>query len=142
MRHSDVLLVLPSRMSSVAELEGFVNQLMVSCKLTRELQGNLLITLTEAVTNAIRHGNQLAEDKCVRIEVWRKRNELRVVVKDEGVGFEPSSLPDPTSPDRREVEGGRGVFLMRSLSDEIKFAERGTAVEMCFTCNRPFYVNA
>jgi len=127
-------------MSSVDEVESFVDQVIQSFQLTDDLRGNLLISLTEAVTNAIRHGNRLAEDKYVQVEVWNKKRKLRVLVRDEGCGFEPTELPDPTSPSCIATEGGRGVFLMRALSDEIRFFEEGTVVEMCYdheACTEP-----
>ncbi len=135
MRPSDIMLVLPSRMASVCEVAGFVDEVIDSYGLSDDLQGNLLISLTEAVTNAIRHGNELDESKHVRVEVWRKRTKLRVVVADEGEGFSPRTVPDPTAPARIEKEGGRGVFLMRALSDEIRYFNEGRCVEMCYDYN-------
>ena len=131
----DVLLVLPSRLSSIAELEGFVQRIIRANQLSRDLQGNLLISLTEAVTNAIRHGNKLDDGKCVSIEVFQRPDELRVTVADEGQGFVPADLPDPTVEAHRAQEGGRGVFLMRALSDEIYFRNDGTMVEMRYECS-------
>lgn len=134
MRPYDVLLVLPSTMSSVAELEGFVNDVIEDNGLSSDLQGNLLISLTEAVTNAICHGNNCDESKSVSVEIRRTNNELRVVVTDEGNGFVPDHVPDPTSSECIGIEGGRGVFLMKALADEICFHKEGRAVEMCYTC--------
>ena len=122
-------------MSSVDELDSFVQQLITQHNLDEDTRGNILISLTEAVTNAIRHGNGLDIAKHVRVDVWSLRDKLRISVTDEGPGFEPKSLPDPTSPSFLEQEGGRGVFLMRALSDEIKFSKRGRRVEMCYEYN-------
>ena len=135
MRPSDVMLLLPSSMSSVAELEGFVNDIIENNGLSADIQGNLLISLTEAVTNAIRHGNNFDESKYVSIEIWCKKHMLRVLVTDEGEGFMPDRLPDPTSSEFLSVEGGRGVFLMKSLADEIAFHKNGRSVEMCYDCS-------
>lgn len=134
MAQPHVLLALPSRMSSVNEVEGFVNDVIAAYRLSDDLRGNLLISLTEAVTNAIRHGNRCDADKKVTVEVWRRKRDLRVVVTDEGEGFEPKALPDPTSPEFLEREGGRGVFLMRALSDAIEYRADGRCVEMCYEC--------
>lgn len=132
MRRADILLVLPSRMSSIGELEGFVEDVIAEQGFGADLQGNLLISLTEAVTNAVRHGNKLDADKHVRVEMWRMRDRLKVVVTDEGAGFKPSTIPDPTSPAFLEQEGGRGVFLMRALTDDIQFCADGRCVEMYY----------
>ena len=136
MAQPNVLLALPSQMSAVNEVEGFVNQVIAAYSLSDDLRGNLLISLTEAVTNAIRHGNRCDVDKTVTVEVWRRHADLRVVVTDEGEGFEPKALPDPTSPEFLEQEGGRGVFLMRALSDEIRYLDEGRRVEMRYECAR------
>ena len=136
MPQKDVILELPSALSSVAELDDFVNQLMHRHHLNEEVQGNLLVSLTEAVTNAISHGNQFDAEKSVRVEVYREKTQLKVLVIDEGCGFEPDSIPDPTQGEALEKEGGRGVFLMKLLSDKIAFHDKGRAVEMCYSCAR------
>ena len=129
---ADILLVLPSRPSSVAEVEGFVHDIIREYGLDADAQGNILISLTEAVTNAIRHGNGCDGDKHVRVEVWNLRDKLRITVTDEGSGFEPDEVPDPTAPEFIAREGGRGVFLMRALSDEIEFRRDDRAVDMYY----------
>lgn len=134
MSQKDVILELPSALSSVAELDMFVNDLMKRHGLNEDVHGKLLVSLTEAVTNAIRHGNQFDSEKCVRVEVYRDKAELKVVVIDQGCGFEPDNVPDPTTPEALEKEGGRGVFLMKLLADKIAFLDEGRAVEMCYSC--------
>lgn len=135
MPQKDVILELPSALSSVAELDDFVNSLMERHGLDEEVQGKLLVSLTEAVTNAISHGNQYASDKSVRIEVYQDKAQLKVLVIDEGCGFEPDEIPDPTTEEALEREGGRGVFLMKLLADKIAFHDKGRAVEMCYSCS-------
>lgn len=134
MSQKDVILELPSALSSVAELDMFVNDLMERHGLNEDVQGKLLVSLTEAVTNAIRHGNRFDEEKCVRVEVYREKAQLKVMVIDQGCGFEPDAVPDPTTGEALEKEGGRGVFLMKLLSDEIAFHDEGRKVEMCYSC--------
>lgn len=134
MLQKDVILELPSSLSSVAELDAFVNDLIERHGLNEDVHGKLLVSLTEAVTNAIRHGNQFDANKCVRVEVYRDKNELKVMVIDEGRGFEPDNVPDPTTEEALEKEGGRGVFLMKLLADKIAFHNEGRAVEMCYSC--------
>lgn len=135
MPQKDVILELPSALSSVAELDSFVDDLMVRHGLNEDVQGKLLVCLTEAVTNAIRHGNQFDAEKRVRVEVYREKSQLKVLVIDEGCGFEPDDVPDPTVGAALEKEGGRGVYLMKHLADKIAFLDKGRAVEMCYSCN-------
>lgn len=94
--------------------------------------GNMLIAVTEAVNNAIYHGNKCAEDKFVKIGFEPVKDELVFSINDEGPGFDPSALPDPTDPANIEKINGRGVFLMSSLSDSIRFEDNGRKVLLGF----------
>jgi serine/threonine-protein kinase RsbW len=100
--------------------------------LNPDQQGNILISLTEAVTNAIVHGNCEEEAKTVQVRLRKEKNCLAVRVSDEGHGFDFESLPDPTRPDHLCECGGRGVYLMRQLSDQVSFYDNGSTVEMRF----------
>ncbi len=88
------------------------------------------VVLCEALANAIVYGNQLdpAKRVDVRVEVGEEAVELHV--SDEGDGFDPSGIPDPTEPDRIELNQGRGLFLIRQLVDEVHFNDRGNAICM------------
>jgi serine/threonine-protein kinase RsbW len=84
----------------------------------------------EAIVNAIRHGNECAEDKTVDVRLECDAQQVRIMIEDMGCGFDPNALPDPRSEDRLELPGGRGVMLMRELMTEVNFNERGNRVEM------------
>ena len=60
---------------------------------------------------------------------------LKIIVEDEGLGFDYNNLPDPTSPENLEKPGGRGIFLMKNLSDEVNFKDSGRLVELVFYLN-------
>ena len=126
------MLILTSRLGNITEVEAFVERLKEKYKLSPDLYGNILISLTEAVTNAIRHGNLNDESKKVQIRLSIRKGALAFKVSDEGRGFDYDNLPDPTSPDCITRVGGRGVFLMRQLSDEVRFHNNGSTVEMQF----------
>jgi serine/threonine-protein kinase RsbW len=121
-----------SKQENLRMVEKFVDELSSDLKLSSEIYGNLLIACLEAANNAVVHGNKLDESKQVTISCECKEDELKVTVKDEGLGFDFSNIPDPTSPENIEKINGRGVFLMRSLSDKIDFTENGTVVDMYF----------
>lgn len=95
---------------------------------------NLLIAYTEAVNNAIIHGNKQNPYKNVYIELEKTTNRLRVTVKDEGEGFAESKIPDPTLSENLLKQSGRGVFLIKKLSDEVRinFESKGTKIDMIF----------
>ena len=78
------------------------------------------------------HGNNSNPEKSVSIEVFFENNALKIIVTDEGNGFKPENVPDPTFPENIEEVNGRGVFLMSKLADEIKYNKIGNEVTMIF----------
>ncbi|MEM7572849.1 MAG: ATP-binding protein [Bacteroidota bacterium] len=117
---------------SVAEVEKLVENISSQYSLDQETQANLLISLTEAVNNAIIHGNGGEPSKKVSIILSRFRGGLAVKVQDQGSGFNFQELPDPTKPENLCKCGGRGVFLMNQLCDKMKYSNGGSTVEMQF----------
>ncbi|MGB0390513.1 MAG: ATP-binding protein [Salibacteraceae bacterium] len=95
--------------------------------------GNILIAVTESVTNAIHHGNQQDPDKSVTLKYFRDNKLLGFHIEDEGLGFDHNKLADPTLPENLEKETGRGVFLMKSLADEVVFENEGRVVQLKFS---------
>jgi serine/threonine-protein kinase RsbW len=91
---------------------------------------NLRVGVAEALANAILYGNGADAAKRVRVEVELSRDEVAVVVFDEGHGFDPGSVPDPTLPENLERAGGRGIFLLRELMDEVRYNDCGNCVRM------------
>lgn len=126
------MLKLASRTGSVSQVEPFVENLVNRYNLSPDKKCDILVSLTEAVTNAIVHGNCEAEDKTVKVKMKRESNFLAVRVSDEGDGFDFQNLPDPTQPENICQCGGRGVYLMRRLADNIRFYNNGSTVEMRF----------
>jgi len=125
-------LELDSNPKNIAEVEPFVLQIVKEYSIGEELFGNMLITLTEAVSNAIIHGNRAKTDKKVVICTNCCPEKIAFTVEDEGTGFNPESLPDPTAPENILNPGGRGVFLMRQLSDAVHFHKNGRIVQLEF----------
>jgi serine/threonine-protein kinase RsbW len=88
------------------------------------------VALCEALANAIVYGNQLDPAKSVEVRVEVGEERLSLYVRDEGEGFDPAQIPDPTAPDRVGLSNGRGLFMIRQLVDEVHFNERGNAICM------------
>jgi serine/threonine-protein kinase RsbW len=86
------------------------------------------LAMEEALVNAIIHGNRLARDKHVRISCRMSPELIRVEIADEGPGFDPDTLPDPTTPDRLGCPGGRGVMLMKAFMSRVEWGESGNRV--------------
>ncbi len=125
-------LTLASNPRSVAQVEQFVENFVSRFNVCQNTYGNILISLTEAVNNAIIHGNDQDETKKVQVMVRKRNRDIAFRVSDEGRGFDYNSLPDPTAPGNLTKLGGRGVFLMKELSDDMRYYDNGRTVEMRF----------
>ncbi|MBL7815147.1 MAG: ATP-binding protein [Saprospiraceae bacterium] len=123
---------LSSNPCNVEKVTTYVEFLASKFRFAPDTYGNVLISLTEAVNNAIIHGNKQDENKMVEVLTATRNGKLAITVKDEGKGFDYSNLPDPTCAERIRECGGRGVFLMRQLSDRCRFQDNGRVVEMEF----------
>ena len=88
------------------------------------------LALEEALVNAIKHGNRLDRAKAVRVAYRVTADRFDVQITDEGPGFDPADVPDPTAPENLERPCGRGLLLMRHYMTEVTYADRGRAVSM------------
>ena len=121
-----------SQVKSLRIVENAIEEVTNKIGITQDNYGKILVSTLEAVNNAILHGNQSLAEKTVDIEISFKNNELKIKVTDEGIGFIPEMIPDPTVPENIESLNGRGVFLMSRLADEIKYSKKGNTVTMIF----------
>jgi serine/threonine-protein kinase RsbW len=97
----------------------------------RRISFNLRTALAEALGNAIRYGTGEDPERVVRVQVELGHDAVRIYVVDDGHGFDPTRLPDPTHPDNLEREYGRGLFVIRHLVDDVEFNEKGNGI--CLT---------
>lgn len=122
----------PSIMENIRMIESFIDNAKERFELDDDIYGNIMIAVTEAVNNAIKHGNSGNRSKNVYLSLFLEDSLIKFIVQDEGSGFNYESLPDPTSPENLEKPGGRGIFLMKHLSDEVEFKDNGRVVELSF----------
>jgi serine/threonine-protein kinase RsbW len=122
----------PSVPSSIAEVETLIEQVCEELSVSEDVFGNMLISVTEACNNAIIHGNQGNESLKVNLKVLSNEERICFEVHDQGPGFDFENIPDPTEPNNLLKEHGRGVFLMRSLADDVFFNETGNCVSIFF----------
>lgn len=125
-------LTLPSEPKSLLSLESWVNSLCDAYSISVEIYGNILISLSEAVNNAISHGNGNIFEKNTLVVSTLEKKQLVFTITDQGTGFDFSQLPDPTAPENIEKPQGRGIFLMNHLSDGVVFEEPGNKVKITF----------
>ena len=129
---SDQKIDFNSKVENLSLVEKFIDNVCEEHKVNQDYYGNILIALTEAVNNAIFHGNQKDPSKKITLACKSSDKSLNFTVEDQGQGFDYNSLPDPTDPENIEKPNGRGVFLMRNLADDVKFHEHGRKVELVF----------
>lgn len=116
-------------------IEEFVNYFAFELQVPEDKMPGLLLALTEASTNAIMHGNKSNPEKIVSIDAFREDNKLIVTVKDQGVGFDDTKIPDPTAPENLLKDSGRGLYLMKIYMDELKYNYTPTGTETILVMN-------
>ena len=121
-----------SDQTSLWMVENLIDEATIELGITKDSYGKILVSTLEAVNNAILHGNKSNPEKLVIFELAFVDNELSIIVEDEGEGFDPRKIPDPTKPENIEECNGRGVYLMNHLADEIRYSEKGNVVTMTF----------
>jgi serine/threonine-protein kinase RsbW len=126
---------IPALSENIRMIESFIDNAKEKYRLNDDIYGNIMIAVTEAVNNAIKHGSHNDSSKNVSLSLSLEEGLIKFKIEDEGIGFDHVHLPDPTAPENIEKPGGRGIFLMKHLSDEVEFAEGGRVVELRFYIN-------
>ena len=121
-----------SKVENLRAVENTIDNITGEAGISQDNYGKILVSILEAVNNAIIHGNKEDAEKIVDIEIRLNNKELVIIVEDEGNGFIPDIIPDPTEPEHIEAINGRGIYLMTKLADNIKFNQRGNKVTMKF----------
>lgn len=131
----NIRIEIPSLAENIRMIESFIDNAKEKYQLDDDIYGNIMIAVTEAVNNAIKHGNRSDSTKNVSLTLSFEEGLIKFKIEDEGTGFDHQNLPDPTSPENLEKPGGRGIFLMKHLSDEVEFDDNGRVVELSFYMN-------
>jgi len=126
--------------SEVAAISPFVDKIMLSirkCGCLPVAESDIEGALREALANAVIHGNRENPRKHVRVHFRCKRDEVSIAVKDEGRGFDINKVPDPRAPENSGLVHGRGIYLMKTLMDEVRFEQGGVVVRMRKSVGQP-----
>lgn len=127
---------IPSISENIRIVESFIDNIKESYNINDDIYGNIMIAVTESVNNAIIHGNENNKNKSVDLQLVQEgKDTISFTISDEGKGFDHNTLSDPTSPENVDKPGGRGIFLMKHLSDELLFSDFGRTVTMTFYLN-------
>ena len=127
-----VKIQIPSLVENIRVVESFIDNSKDTFQIEDDIYGNIMVAVTEAVNNAIRHGNKFDKDKNVYLSLFVEPQQLKFEIEDEGAGFNYDNLDDPTAPENLENPGGRGIFLIRHLADEVEFSKEGRRVQLTF----------
>ncbi|MCB2380118.1 ATP-binding protein [Hymenobacter sp. BT635] len=127
-----VKIQIPSLVENIRVVESFIDNSKDTFHIEDDIYGNIMVAVTEAVNNAIRHGNKFDKDRNVYLSLYVDKDRVKFEVEDEGEGFDYTDLLDPTAPENLENPGGRGIFLIRHLADEVEFTKDGRNVQLTF----------
>lgn len=122
--------VIDSDTAQGQRIQSDIVALAQSCEFSEPELFAIRLAVEEALVNAIKHGNGSDPSKKVRIEYEIDSDKVRIRIEDEGPGFDPEDVPDPTDPEFLERPCGRGLMLMRHYMSHVVFSERGNCVEM------------
>ena len=116
------------------EIEDYILSSISKLKVKKEIKNNIELAVAEAAANSILHGNKNDPSKNVKIKIELNSKTLTLSFTDEGKGFKPSEVPDPTLPENLLKGSGRGVHIMNSLVDEVNynFTDAGTELILVF----------
>ncbi len=115
---------------NISKVEPFLESVNDRLRLNEVEFHKLLVATTEAVNNAIMHGNKATPEKSVTVDITIKKNYIVIRVCDEGGGFDPEKIPNPLDEENLLKESGRGLFLMQTLMDEVEIIANDTGCEV------------
>ena len=123
-------LTIPSTWEAVQDAGQKVLTAALECGYDESCAFSIRLALEEAMINAVKHGNGCDPNKKIEVEYDVTPEKIEILVTDEGTGFDPGVLPDPTCQENIEKPTGRGVMLMRAFMDSVEYSERGNQVRM------------
>jgi len=128
--NEEIRFTIPSRLEALSQVEKLSSDIAIKLNLTDDQKDNLAIAVTEVVGNAIFHGNKKNPKKTVDICFQIKKDFIHISVTDQGSGFKPAELANPLDPLNVMKESGRGIFILKSIMDDIQFSfsPKGTTV--------------
>ena len=124
-------IIIPSSLNFLREVDEFVEQKLREQGINQDLVTDIAISVTEVVTNAVNHGNQNDPQKKVTVTLKVDKTQVTIRIEDQGTGFDPEHLANPLAEENLLKDAGRGIFIVKSLMDEVKFEvnpNSGTAV--------------
>jgi len=128
------ILTIKSDISELKNVESFVNKLFMSNNIPPKHFNNVLLCVSEAVVNSIQHGNKNDANKKVSIFADCESESIIVKVKDEGEGFNFEDIPDPSLKENLKNESGRGIHIIKALSEQIEYCNKSNSIQFKIKC--------
>ena len=125
-------LILKSTYEELEKVEGLLNDLQSEIGFDDEFYAKLMLTVSEAATNGVVHGNQLEEEKIVTLTAETNNGTLTIITQDQGEGFDPDDVDDPLAEENLMKPSGRGVFLMEEYADGVKYEDGGRRLVLTY----------
>jgi serine/threonine-protein kinase RsbW len=132
----EIRICIKSHLAELVKIEQLSRKIAKTIHLSEDQRDNLSIAVTEAVGNAIVHGNKKDPNKNVEIVFQIQEDQIRVSVTDEGPGFELDQLADPLDPENVMKESGRGIFILQTLMDDVDFTFSSKGTTISFTLKK------
>lgn len=126
----DFDLIIPSETAAGQAVQERILARLEELRFSEKDLFGVRLALEEALVNAIKHGNRMDASKSISISCQIATDRIRVVIEDEGKGFDPCDVPDPTADENLERPCGRGIMLMRAFMTMIEYNERGNRVTL------------
>lgn len=123
---------LHSSYGEVEKVEEFLNDLQGQLNFTNEDYARMMLTVSEAVTNGIVHGNKLVQEKVVTLTAYLENKSLFFECSDQGEGFDPTEVEDPLAEENLLKPSGRGVFLMKEYADDMSYNKSDRTLRLRF----------
>jgi serine/threonine-protein kinase RsbW len=142
MRQEQKSLRLKSLPESIHQLERLIEEVCDDYNLNHNYLGCITVALTEAFSNALVHGNKNNPEKMIDIHFEKSSTGLAFRMKDEGTGFDFNSIPDVKDDGKEKVFPGRGIFLIKTLADDVKYVGKGNEIEIGFKISSINYETA
>lgn len=123
-------IAIPSSLEQLQDVDEFTEMVSDSVRMCEDDKDNLAIAVSEVVNNCITHGNHEDESKKVTLRFFVSEDVVTVYIRDEGEGFDPGDLDSPLDPENLLKESGRGIFILRSITDDVSFRNTGNGMEV------------
>lgn len=128
------ILVVQSQISELKKVEEFIRDILEKYNLKQKYFNKIYLCVSEAVINSIKHGNKNDKRKKITVGVDCKNQVLVLNIEDEGDGFDINQLQNPTHTENLRSESGRGIFIIKNMSDKLEYNEKGNRIQFNIEC--------